>query len=155
MKKVSFIQVVIIGLLLINGATLAFLWLKHTPHPPHPHHGPGSMIIKELELDEQQQEKFEALRDEHRNGMDVYHDSIYNYKKELFKLVETGNVAKAEIYARRIAGIQTKIEMHTFHHFMKVKQICNEKQQKKFNRVMQQALEMMGPPKPPHGPPPR
>lgn len=51
----------------------------------------------------------------------------------------------AERYAAEIGEDQKQIELITFAHFQKVRELCNDDQKKKFDEVIQEALKSMGP----------
>ncbi|MGZ3904989.1 MAG: hypothetical protein ACXVC6_14910, partial [Bacteroidia bacterium] len=55
--------------------------------------------------------------------------------------------------ADSMAFYQVQMELLTYDHFKKIRAICKPDQQKKFDEVINKALEMMGPPRP-GGPPP-
>ena len=67
MENSKFLKVVIIILLLINLATLGFMWTrKGPPMGPPPHRDLVEFLSRELNLSQEQKEKFETLKNEHR-----------------------------------------------------------------------------------------
>ena len=80
-------------------------------------------------------------------------DKIRKEKAELWDNIsksgtESGN---SESIASEIANDQKEIELVTFRHFQKVRELCDDTQKKKFDEVIKEALNMMGPNNPPTG----
>lgn len=157
MEKNKFFKVIIVFLLILNLGTLIFLFLgrggggNHHRDGGH-HEGPGQFIVRELNFDKQQENKFEDLKKEHQEIMHGLMDSMKIQRDLLPEVIIDGNDAKADSVATKISGYQKQIEMATYQHFVKVYQICNEDQKKRFKNIIDDILMMMGPKKggPPH-----
>lgn len=157
MEKNKFLKIIIVFLLVLNLGTLIFLFLGLGPRHPGrergKHEGPAKFIIEELGFDEKQQAQFEDLKKEHRGQMNSMEDSMKTQRDMLPDVIIAGNDSKADSIATRIGEHQKKIEIYTYQHFVKVFQICNEEQKKKFKNIIDDILKMMGPKK--GGPPPK
>ena len=156
----------IAGLLITaNIVTLTLLWLNRSGNDQHPQGPPHSNLFeyltKELDLNKQQQEAYRNLRDEHQHGTRDLQDSIRKAKDALFILLQQDSVSEEAISAQsnRAAAFHAQLDNFTFHHFQKVRAICNPSQQKKFDEIIQEALRTQGPgmqgppgnrPPPPH-----
>ena len=175
MKKVNASTIIIVLLILLNSLTIGFMWMnhgsRHMPPPPMgppmmqrpPQGGPGgpaNFIIQELSFDDKQQAEFEKLKSDHHEKISSIRDSLHILKEQLFNGIPSGNMAEAEKTASAIANLQKKLELVTYEHFWSVRQLCNEQQKTKFDKIVGRVLEMLAPPAPPmppggpEGPPP-
>ena len=152
MENSRFFKTVIIILLFINMSTLAFMWMNKPPHGmPPPRQEVGDFLMRELNFTDAQRNQFEKLRDEHRNSVRDLRDHSRDLHDSFFDLLSTGmsDSTKVVQYADSITSRQKQIELSTFYHFQKVRKICTPEQQKKFDKIIKDALRMMAPP-PPH-----
>ena len=159
----------VVLLLLINLGILGLLWFdrsqKITPPdrvPPvdrmrspegmPPDRGPKEFLIKELNFDDKQKKDYEKLVEEHQTAMRRIREKLRKEKDEFWDIFsKTGNdTVAAEKIASEIGADQKEIELVTYRHFQKVRELCNDDQKKKFDEVIKEALKMMGP----NGPPP-
>ncbi len=170
MENNRFLKITIIVLLLVNIATLAFMWTGkqhhegHMPPPPHPSQGPKEafeFLTHELNFDEAQIKQFDALRKEHHENAQMIQEKSHKMHHRFFDLLK--NLPADSVLSMQLADsmalYQKQIEILTFNHFKQVRGICKSEQQKKFDEVINQALEMMAPKPPrslqgPDGPPP-
>src|SRR5687768_18611059 len=112
MEKSKFLMVVIVILLILNIGTLALMFFLHRSGPPahHPHKGPAGFIVKELEFDDAQQEKFEALKKEHQSQMEGIMDSIRMQREILPDLIVSHDEKMADSVSTLIGNYQKKAE---------------------------------------------
>lgn len=173
--KNKILTVAVVLLLIINIGILAFLWIDRVPKSPEKlppvdrlhapdgrplvrppgNPGPKEFLMRELNFNEQQRKEYEKLVDEHKNDMKNIRDKIRNNKEKLWDLFLKHDVDSndAEAIATEIGAGQKETEMVTFRHFQKVKDLCNDEQKEKFDKVIGDALKMMGPEVPPDPPP--
>jgi Spy/CpxP family protein refolding chaperone len=147
-------------LLTANIITLALLWTtknkdRSNMRPPPPGGQVFEFLTKELKLDEQQQEAYKKLRDEHQQARRGIQDSIRSAKDEFFALLKKPDVSDSviHVYSGRAVAADQQLDEFTFRHFQKLRAICNAEQQKKFDDIIQEALRRMAPAKR-RGPPP-
>lgn len=170
MNNVKFLKVILLTLLLVNIATLSFLWFTK-PLRPIENSTAKDFLAKQLSFSPMQQEQFEtlqvafqeqraALKGSNKENHDAYFDLLQNPN------VDSATVKKA---ADEIIKIKEKEELAIFYHFQKVRAICDASQKQKFDKIVKEAAKMMGPrpqegqrppPPPPgmedgQGPPPR
>ena len=160
---------IIIALLVLNFGILAFMWfhisrlhrsLIHENHdmpPPHEqmerfHSGPPAgdvkgFLINELKLNPKQQEEIEKLRVEHFNSVKQIKDDMRKNKDELYRLYSNSQMDTNRInqLAENISNEQKQIELNTFYHFRKVRDLCDDNQKKKFDEIIGEVLKMMAP----------
>lgn len=138
---------VIGGLLLLNISLLAFIWIKK------PDHKPPAFLEEKLNLSADQNEQFEAARDEHRAKMegireqiDILKDEMYvNLPKEKFSMEEV------EDTALKIAAKKAESDVLTFQHFKNLREICTPEQQREFDQLINEIVRGMDRPMPPPG----
>lgn len=147
MNNVKFLKSILLILLLVNVATIGFIWITKPPRPSG-NETAASFLSNELRLDSKQQEKLndlqasfvdqrEDLRHENKENFDLYFELLQNPK------VDSASVKKA---AKAIISIKEKEEIALFYHFQKVRALCNESQKQKFDEIIKEAARMMGPP---------
>ena len=146
MNNVKFLKSILLVLLLVNVATISFLWFTKPPKPNLQGSAKG-FFAHELSFSAKQEQQFEALqtafqeqretlRQSNRDNHDVYFDLLQNPK------VDSATVKKA---ADEIVKIKEKEELAVFYHFQKVRAICDATQKQKFDKIVKDAAQMMGP----------
>jgi protein CpxP len=146
-------------LITANIVTLTLLWIhktkNDTPQGFRPHGGPQlfEYISKELHFDEKQKDAYALLRDEHHSGAEKLQDSIKAAKDELFMMLQQANTNEESItvQSNKAAALTARLDVFTFHHFQKVRALCNAEQQKRFDDIIQQAIHSMAQQGPPRG----
>ena len=159
----------VVILLIINLAILGLLWFDRSPKttpermpsmdgklPPDrlpPEGGPKEFLIRELKLNDKQIQDYGKLVEEHQSDMRRLREKIRKEKTQLWDNISKpdNDTGKSEFIASEIANDQKQIELVTFRHFQKVRELCDDTQKKKFDEVIKEALNMMGPNNPPPG----
>lgn len=130
------------------------------PAPPHPPgggpHKLDSFIIDELDLDTDQQKKFQSLKKEHRQKIEILLKEGKHLRNSYFSELKksNGNDSLIAAKAEAIAENQQEIEIATFNHFKSLREMCNDAQKEAFDKVILEVLKRMAPPPPPPPPPP-
>jgi len=150
MNKTKLLSVAVIGLLLINLATLGLMFFKQgPPYPEHgpPGEGPKKIIMERLNFDAAQQEKYEVIIKEHRSKMRELNKNSRELHDELYSLLtlNTNDKAKADSIIQVIADNQKALDNLNFDHFQKIKVICNDKQLENFNGLVRDLAHLFGP----------
>ena len=153
LTKKWWLPALVVLLLVANTVSLVLLWVKPHPKPMRPHEKPFEFLVRELGFDNAQQEHYRLLVQEHREESGRIKANVKREKEELYKLMKQVSVTDSMLtnHTNRIAGEISQLELVTYRHFEKVRMLCKPTQQVKFDQVIQQVLEMMGPR---HGPPP-
>jgi Spy/CpxP family protein refolding chaperone len=158
MENSKFLKVVIVILLIINISTLAFMWMHKPPMqqappppPPHERNDVFEHLTHELKLSEQQRNQYDQLRKEHHAAMESLQEKGRATHDHFFALLQNKSADSTLVskLADSISNNQKQIELVTFYHFQKVRAICNPEQQKKFDEIIDDALQMMFPKPPP------
>ena len=148
MEKTKLLTIAVIGLLLLNLGTLAFMWLGKKPPPRDMRErGEGgrppaaAFLIKELNFDENQTVVYDRLRILQRKSQDSLQNVLRQNREVFFKGMPTRDSSKITT----IGDIQKQFDMATFNHFREVRALCRPDQQTKFDSVIEDVLKMMAP----------
>jgi Spy/CpxP family protein refolding chaperone len=148
MESSKFLKIVIVILLIINIATLGFIYLQRPPHgfPPPPIDA-GQYIAHELNFTGEQEEQFNILREENKSVIEELRKASKDFHDHFFDLLKTHPSDSLLVLqmADSIVLNQKQIELATFSHFQKVRALCTPEQQKKFDEIIKDALRMMAP----------
>ena len=101
------------------------------------------MMVKDLDMTEQQQTDFKKLKADHFKNIGPVFDSIRTLKKSLFGLVkaETLNDSLVTRYSGLIAEQQAIVDKATINHFRTVRALFTGDQQKKFDEFIQKMMQ--------------
>jgi Spy/CpxP family protein refolding chaperone len=163
-KKGVALGVIIAILIILNIITLTTIWTwKPAESRPAPqgemmYKPDGRMVFeKELNFTPQQMDSVDKYRKEHFDVIHKYMDESKKYKDELFEQMKNPDNAKVQELISKIADVQKNIETETFNHFMKIRNLCDDKQKEKFSEIMKKILvpeprdkKMMDGEMPPH-----
>ena len=139
------IQILVLALVLINSVILVYILFIKPANAPAPR--PGKFIIENLELDKDQISKFELMKREHREQMNKLDDQYKNLLTEYLNGLKSPQIdsSKNKQLEDTMAAIQIEKAKITFSHFVQVKSICREDQQKKLNQIVPELINVMAP----------
>lgn len=155
-KKYSFGLVLL--LVALNLLALTALWANKHPKSHHPpHHKNQHFLEAELELNNEQQEKFQAFREKHFGRMEKADQQIHEYKKVMFRelIAPQVNTSIVDSITQQIGKWESTRQEYIFQHFQELKSVCTPKQQEKFGKVFQNVITQPHPQKKRNHPPPR
>ena len=115
-------------------------------------------LIEELQLNEEQIKKMEALAQIHHKEMRKLHEVQRDLKRDFID--DLGNIDSNALETKldRIGENQKALDREMHRHFSILRKMLNQDQQQKFDGVIRQALEQAGGgrgrPRGPNGPPP-
>lgn len=137
MERTKLLTITVIGLFLINLATLGFLFLNGPKPGGMPHEGrplPKDIIIDKLHFDANQQKEYEKLIRWHREEIDQLDDSIRQTKNKLYSgLSESNlNIKTKDSLIALLNAYQKQVEETHFKHFEDIKKLCKPNQQEDF-----------------------
>jgi periplasmic protein CpxP/Spy len=160
---------VIVLLVIANVASITMMWLNNNKHPHRPNAmqaaEPKMFLINELQLNAQQQQQLDTLVKEHRGLAKPLKDEIRETKRLFFNLLQQKNIADStkQNALKAISKSTEALDVVAFNHFAKVRLICNEAQQKRFDEIIDDVTKLMAQPprhkgnhddRPPFPPPP-
>ncbi|AXG74362.1 hypothetical protein DVK85_09010 [Flavobacterium arcticum] len=150
MKKTTLLSIVIIILILLNIATLGFIFMKENhPHLPEGRiNEPKDIIIKKLHFDEEQQRNYEIEITKHQKEISEIDKKIRENKHKLYSLLATPyNEEKRDSLIQIVAANQKKVELMHFNHFVTIKAICHQDQLAAYNELTRELPKLFAPPK--------
>ncbi len=173
MNALSWKNIVIAILVVLNIAALSTIWLKGSKaidqvqieqehhRPKGPEHRPGMkppgpldrVFRQELNFSEEQLKQFRTIKEAHLERTKALHDNNKKLKEALFKLVSSEDDAKAEEIVEEMGQNQQLIEKETYDHFKSIRAICDDKQKEKFDVIINEISERFdrkGPQRPHH-----
>jgi periplasmic protein CpxP/Spy len=149
MSKEKFLVVSVVFLLVLNAGIVAFLFINREPQRPEIF----KMVVREVQFDQEQQEKYFALRDEHRASMnqldESFHSTLNNY---LIQLRRDANPVLEDSLANQLANIEKQKATITLSHFRAVRSLCRPDQLADFDRIVPKLTQILLPPQKNHPP---
>ena len=154
LSKNKILVLAVILLMVANIALLATIWLTHNKQRP-PRGTPDDYLIKELGLNDEQQTKYHDLVKQHRRQSEEIRGQVKDARHELFKMLSQPGIADStkKTAADNIAKQLEQLDLLTFDHFQQVRAICTPQQQKKFDEIIEDVLQMIASGPPPPRPP--
>jgi len=112
---------------------------RHEPERSRP---VSDYMQRELGLNPEQTEKFKQLRDEHRAAVKPVVDDMKRLKDSLYNLLQDpqANDSSARAIAEQIGDKQEEWEILIFHHFEKVRAICDSGQLPKLDTLVHKMI---------------
>ena len=156
----SFTKVLILLLVFANVLTLGMFWFnRDRPRIVRHAGGPAEFIIKELNLNKDQQAKYLELVAAHQQSVKNVRANLKEAKDDFFDLLNEPGVteSKKTDAAKKVSEYTERIDIITLDHFAALRALCNPVQQQKFANIMKEVTRMMvqpGPEQPEHGGPP-
>lgn len=168
MEKDKFLIIAIVFLFVLNLFTLGFLLFDKKQPPPTMREGnermmppgdfpdgkpdkPDKFIIEKLKFNEEQVQKFEDLKREHRRQVEDIQFQSRKLHDEYFGLLKAEPVdsVKAGQILEQIANNQKELDKVTFTHFARIKELCKGEQKELFNRFIEEIAGSFKPQRPP------
>ena len=135
MNKSKFLIIAVI-VLLVSNLFLAGFILTHKKGGPH-RKNPKELIVKKLDLDDNQVKNYEELIDAHKPAFIEKKKTLQNKKNDLYLLLQSNNdQTKSLELSAEIGELQREIEIFQFNHFKDIRQLCNPNQLAKFDELM-------------------
>jgi len=157
MKSTNLWTVIVVALVCINSITLIVMWKQTRPFPPTDSKtNVRDFLVTQLSLSKSQIEKFEVMRQAHHNKVENLNQKIHQLKDSLFGTLNNSSTGSkiVDTLTDKIGYNYALIDKTTFYHFKELRDILEPAQQKKLDEVIQQVLQMMSHPIPPHRPGP-
>lgn len=157
MERTKLLTITIIGLLLLNLATLGFLFMsgprghKRPNERPEGRPDPREIIIERLHFDNKQEKEYAELIKWHRGEIKKLDSIIRQTKKELYlQLNQTEvNLKTKDSLFTLLNSYQKQVEETHFKHFEDIKKLCHQDQFENFNELTEDLSRIFVPNKPP------
>lgn len=150
MERTKLLTFTVIGLLVLNFATLGFLFLNgpksgRLPHERKPE--PKEIIIQKLHFDANQQKEYAKLIQWHRGEIDKLDGNIRKTKNELYSQLseKQTNVKSKDSLIALLNSYQKQIEETHFKHFEDIKKLCKPEQLEDFNALTEELARIFAP----------
>ena len=144
MEKSKLLTISVLGLLLLNLATLAFLFLSGPKGHRRPPHGdqpqPKEIIIDQLHFDANQQKEYGKIIEWHQSEIKKLDTEIRQTKNDLYALLNQPqvNIKTKDSLLGVLNGYQKQIEQTHFKHFEDIKKLCRPDQIEDFNALTEE-----------------
>ncbi|MEZ4950323.1 MAG: periplasmic heavy metal sensor [Saprospiraceae bacterium] len=140
-------------LILLNIVSLLLLWVR-PKHPGPPPKGVEVLVDyfqKELQLDENQSNQFKTLIENHRKEVRQLNEKRKASKESMFEALTREQTDRnlVDSLARLAANVDLEIDQKLAEHYLQLKAVCNQNQQKQLGNLF---LESIPKPPPPGGP---
>lgn len=142
MKKNTLLYVLLAFLVIANVFFLFQFLNIEKEEPSKRGQKPEQFMVKALDFDEAQMEAFEVISDLHFDRMQSLSQNIRKLKDQLFSRVGDNNIDAQEIdsITTLIGQYEKQKDDQLFYHLQKVRDLCNDRQKKKFEGIMKDAL---------------
>ena len=133
--------VLLVAILLVaNLGLMLYFFVGRNNHNRHQgsNHPVSDFMQKQIGFNADQAAKFQELRDQHKQEVKPVIDDIKMLKDSLYKLLQGPEVndSIAENLVNEIGEKQKQWELMIFHHFQKVRAICDSNQLPKFDTLV-------------------
>ena len=140
-KRILSIAVVL--LLLVNIALVIFMVKGKKGQGKREIRDPFTLMVKELEMSDQQQTDYKFQKEEHFKTIRPLVDSFRAARSAFFALTREQNVSDSlvNVYSQRLRDRQAEIDKLTFAHFKRVRGLFTPEQQPKFDEFVQKMMQ--------------
>lgn len=140
------LTIAVVLLLLTNIALVVFMIKdknRHSGKPRGNRSEPFEMMVKELNMTEQQQKEYKELKEEHLKNIKPWFDSIRSAKKDYYALIKDSAISDSivTVYNQRISERQAAADRLTFAHFKRVRNLFTAEQQPRFDEFIQKMMQ--------------
>jgi protein CpxP len=153
MEKTKLLTITVFGLLLLNFATLGYLFLsgpkghKPTHERQESRPEPKEIIIERLHLDANQQQEYDKLIEWHKREIENLDREIKHEKFLLYGLLTKDSTdidfkQNKQKFIETISSYQIQIEEIHFKHFQDIRKLCTNEQVTKFDKLIKDLPRM-------------
>lgn len=146
MKNTRILSIAVVLLLLTNIVLIAFMLTdkkREGGKRPPDRTEPSALMVKELNMTEQQQKDYKQLKEEHFKNVKPLFDSVKAAKSAFFALVKKADVTDSLVAAlsNQVCAKQAELDKVTLAHFRQVRNIFTTEQQPKFDSLVQKMMQ--------------
>jgi len=144
-NKNKFLTWLVAALLAANAVTILFFWINKPGRIQGSKGSPREFLVNALELDSSQLIAFQDLIEGHQASARSLKKEIRTAKENLFQLLKQPVIPEAE-KMNAVKAITLNIqalELLNLEHFQQLRALCNEKQKKKFDGLLDQLAGLM------------
>ena len=138
MNRLKFLTILVVGLFISNGVLFFMIMKEHQGKE-----GPKNIIIKSLHFDKEQIRKYEVLIQKHRNAINDNEKLMRNLRSKLYlNLQNEPNQNLVDSFISKISTQQSVADNINYNHFLEIKQLCKPNQQKDFNELTNEIVNL-------------
>jgi Spy/CpxP family protein refolding chaperone len=146
MKNTRILSIAVVLLLITNIALVAFMMMGREKKPSKKggfDPKPSEVMVKELNMTEQQQQEFKKLKEEHFKTVKPYFDSVKTAKSAFYNLVKNPAISDSLInaYSNRVCEKQAELDKLTLNHFRQVRGLFTAEQQPKYDSLIHKMMQ--------------
>lgn len=150
MKNTKILSIAVLLLLVTNIVLVVFMLTDKKK--PGDRKGQGSrtappeLMVKELNMTDQQQNDYKRLKEEHFKNVRPYFDSVKQAKTAFYDLVKSPVVSDSliNVLSSRVCEKQAQLDKITLTHFREVRNIFTAAQQPRFDSLVQKMMSQRG-----------
>lgn len=132
--------------LLISNFILLFMMIGKPKHPKPPH----KFLYSQLDFSDSQLKEATPFKDAHHQKMRKLDNEKRQLKEQFFKSISNDvKIINSDSIADLIGVNEAKKDKEILSYFKKIRRVCNEKQKKKFDKIIVRALPKNNNKKPP------
>ena len=142
MKKQTILYILLIFLIVSNG----FFIFHYLGKPGHRDGKSRFSLVEELNFNEEQQEKYSALRTAHFDRMKSISMKIGSLKEAMYVNVSEKELSEPflDSITDLIAMEEKRKDLEMFKHFKDVRQICDDDQKQQLSLIVKEAIKRRG-----------
>jgi hypothetical protein len=134
--------------LVLLGSNLFLLWLHFYGSRPR-HEGPRREIIKRLNLDDVQVQRYDVLIKQHRTSLRQLDSTVRMQRRTLYTGIGGALAAQhKDSMLREVSKAQLELEQLHYRHFLDIRALCKPEQVPAFEALSRDLAAMFGPVKP-------
>lgn len=125
---------------------LVFFLVLYKPVQRNSHqNGMSGTLQKEVGFSKQQLDAYQSLRKQQLDSVHLLFDNVRKAKMDFYNLIYTSQVSDSVVInaADLIAQKQKALDLHMFHHFKMVRNICTPDQLQKFDTTIKKVIIRM------------
>jgi len=140
MSKQRILIIAVVVLVVLNIATLSFLWMSK--YDKHKHrkmkHKPDveNYLVRRLNLSPEQADAFKIAREQHFKQTHELQRSLHDNRKRLTELLSDTDTSQQNELLVNIRDQNIQIEKLNFQHLQNLRSICTDEQKLKFDSVI-------------------
>lgn len=135
MKSLKFYKILSITLVILNLATLAFIYFGRPPGPPPPGE---ARLADEIGLTGENKKTSDALEIEHHKDKKELADENFQLQKKLYGSINGQGNSQGILI--KIHANRSETDRMTFEFFSEVAKLCNDSQRKKLDAMIDRSL---------------
>ena len=150
LKDTKVLVGIIIALVVINIATLSFIWFAQPRTvkkklSDEQGHRVERFLQRKLDLTERQSQLFREARHNHFRATKDQVETIRRDRKNLMKLLaQDTHSAEVEELMSKISRTQIELERASFEHMQQLRSFCNEDQRPQFDSLVYNIVDRLG-----------